>query len=120
MRICDYGVGPISYSLYLYIQIDRVRNEYARLEIELEKHGSRGRIEMENFLDKQAEPAHDEIKRKLKTYDEKTTSYHQVSFLGTKCTELFLITRSLSHILALTHTRSLTLSHVQHTSHRQI
>ena len=67
MRICDYGVG-----------IDRVRNEYARLEIELEKHRSRGRNEMENYLDNQAEPAHDEIKRKLKTYDETTTSYHQV------------------------------------------
>ena len=44
----------------------------------MEKHLSRERIEMEKFLDNQAEPAHDEIKRKLKTYDEKTTSYHQV------------------------------------------
>ena len=34
---------------------------------------------MEKFLDNQAEPVHNEIKRRLKTYDEKTTSYHQVS-----------------------------------------
>ena len=47
---------------------------------------------MEKFLDNQAVSAHDEIKRKLKTYDEKTTSYHQVPFLETKCPALFLFT----------------------------
>ena len=55
---------------------------------------------MEKYLDNLAEPAHDEMKRKLKTYDAKTTSYHQVSFLGTKCTALFLITRSLTYSLS--------------------
>ena len=59
--------------------MDRVKNEYTRLEFDLEKYRSRGRIEMEEFLDNQAEPARDEMKRKLKTYDEKTASCHQVS-----------------------------------------
>ena len=55
-----------------------MRNEYVRLEIELEKHRSRGRIKMEKFLDNQAAPTHDDMKNRLKLHDEQITSYHQV------------------------------------------
>ena len=52
--------------------------EYARLETELVKHRGEGRIEIEEFLEKQAEQTHNEIVRKLQINDERITSYHQV------------------------------------------
>ena len=33
---------------------------------------------MEEFLDKQAEPTHNDMEKRLKLHDEKITSYHQV------------------------------------------
>ena len=33
---------------------------------------------MEKFLDNQAEPTHNDMKKRLKLHDEKLTSYHQV------------------------------------------
>ena len=52
--------------------------EYASLETELVKHRGEGRIEIEEFLEKQAEQTHNEIVRKLHISDERITDYHQV------------------------------------------
>ena len=66
------------YQLPLTIQVERVMTEYARLETEVIKHRGEGRIEIEEFLEKQAEQTHNEIVRKLQINDERITSYHQV------------------------------------------
>ena len=50
--------------------------EYVRLETELVKHRSEGRIEIEEFLEKKAEQTYNEIVRKLQINDERIT--HQV------------------------------------------
>ena len=53
-----------------------MRSEYGELETELVKHRAEGRIEIEEFLEKQAEQTHNEIVRKLQINDERITSYH--------------------------------------------
>ena len=59
-------------------QVERVMSKYSRLEAELVKHRGEGRIEIEEFLEKQAEQTQNEIVRKLQINDERITSYHQV------------------------------------------
>ena len=52
--------------------------EYVGLGTKLVKHRSEGRIEIEEFLEKEAEHTHNEIVRKLHINDQKITSYHKV------------------------------------------
>ena len=47
----------------------------------MEKHRSRGRIELELFLEKTAGQTHMEIVRKLKYSDDRMRSYHKVCLI---------------------------------------
>ena len=53
--------------------------EYERLELKLEAHRSKGRIEREVFLEQKVETIHREIVRKLQDNDDRMNNYHQVS-----------------------------------------